>query len=217
MAKNRVLESGRRLTLPVLAGTVSGAPVIVGMLPGVALTDRDSSGNAAVEAGEGVFSVSVTGAIASVGLPVYITSATGALVVAPGVGIQLLRACSADEGRGCWRDQRAHRSVRGLVEYAGVIAEERETVVNATDADDVLRIWTAQRRFITHLRRHPKVTETRTGRVDGTEWAEFTIPADAWSPVTGVRRASGHSFEQNRAAAERLAAVRAAKTTKDAG
>jgi hypothetical protein len=38
---------------------------------------------------EGVFNVSVTGAIASVGLPVYITSATGTLVVAPGAGIQL--------------------------------------------------------------------------------------------------------------------------------
>lgn len=89
MAKNRRYERGNRLDLPVNSGVVSGNPVIVGMIPGVAVTDRDSSGNAAVQTGEGVFDVSVTGAIASVGLPVYITSATYALVVAPGAGIQL--------------------------------------------------------------------------------------------------------------------------------
>lgn len=88
MAKNRIQEEGKNLNLPVIAGTVSGSPVIVGMIPGVALTDRDTSGNSVVQT-DGVFAVSVTGAIASVGLPVYITSATGALVVAPGAGIQL--------------------------------------------------------------------------------------------------------------------------------
>jgi hypothetical protein len=38
--------------------------------------------------GKGVVSVSVTGAIASLGLPVYITSSTYALGVASGAGIQ---------------------------------------------------------------------------------------------------------------------------------
>jgi predicted RecA/RadA family phage recombinase len=89
MAKNRVFEHGRQLYLPVIAGVVSGGPVIVGMLPGVALTDRDASGFATVQVGDGVFTLSVTGALATVGLPVYITSATGALVVAAGAGIQL--------------------------------------------------------------------------------------------------------------------------------
>jgi predicted RecA/RadA family phage recombinase len=90
MAKNRRFSGAPTTrTLPVLAGTVSGNPVIVGMLPGVALTDRDASGNATVQL-DGAFDVSVTGAIASVGLPVYITSSTYALVVAPGAGIQLL-------------------------------------------------------------------------------------------------------------------------------
>jgi hypothetical protein len=42
----------------------------------------------------------VTGAIASVGLPVYITSATGALVVAPGVGIQLFGHALDTKGAG---------------------------------------------------------------------------------------------------------------------
>ena len=76
MAKNFVFEKGNAPALPVIAGTVSGSPVTVGMLPGVAETSCDANGNASVRVGSGVFSVSVTGAIATVGLPVYITSAT---------------------------------------------------------------------------------------------------------------------------------------------
>ena len=100
MAKNRRFSGQPRTrTLPVLAGVVSGGPVIVGMLPGVALTDRDANGNATVQL-DGAFDVSVTGAIASIGLPVYITSATGALVVAPGAGIQLFGHALQTKGAG---------------------------------------------------------------------------------------------------------------------
>lgn len=99
MAKNKRYENTGSLYLPVLAGTVSGAPVIVGMIPGVAATDRDTAGSATVET-EGSFDVSVTGAIASVGLPVYITSATYALVVAPGAGIQLFGHALATKAGG---------------------------------------------------------------------------------------------------------------------
>jgi predicted RecA/RadA family phage recombinase len=100
MAKNREYERGTQLSVPVLAGVVSGGPVVVGMLPGVALTDRRADGTATVQVGEGVYRVSVTGAIASVGLPVYITSATGALVVAPGAGIQLFGHALETKGAG---------------------------------------------------------------------------------------------------------------------
>jgi hypothetical protein len=41
------------------------------MLPGVALTDRDANGSAVVQVGAGVFNLSVTGAIATVGSPVH--------------------------------------------------------------------------------------------------------------------------------------------------
>lgn len=88
MATNEVYDEANDLTLPVIANTVSGSPVIVGMIPGVATTSRDASGNATVKT-RGVHNVSVTGAITFIGQPVYITSATYALVVAPGTGIQL--------------------------------------------------------------------------------------------------------------------------------
>jgi len=99
MATNEVFHDGDSLYLPVIAGVVSGGPVIVGMIPGVAETTRDAAGFATVRT-RGVFSVSVTGAIATVGLPVYITSATGALVVAAGVGIQLFGHALDTKGAG---------------------------------------------------------------------------------------------------------------------
>ncbi len=58
MAKNRVFAESRKLSLPVSAGTVSGDPVAVGQLTGVALIDRTSAGNATVDR-RGVYSLAV--------------------------------------------------------------------------------------------------------------------------------------------------------------
>jgi predicted RecA/RadA family phage recombinase len=110
MAKNRVLADGNHLTLPVAAGVVSGSPVVVGMLVGVAVSNRDSNGNASVQT-DGVFLLSVTGAIASPGLPVYITSSTYALVVAPGAGIQLFGHSLDAKGAGAGLVRIAHHAL----------------------------------------------------------------------------------------------------------
>jgi hypothetical protein len=93
-----------------------------------------------------------------------------------------------------------------------MIAEERETICRSSDAAGVVVIWTAQRKFITQLRRHPKVTEMRSGYVDSSEWAEFSIPADQWSPVRGVKHSRYVSNSEKVALSERLAAARARKT-----
>lgn len=90
-------------------------------------------------------------------------------------------------------------------------AAERETTVTITDADDVVRIWTAQRRYLGRLRRHPSYTEVKSGTHGGTEWAEFTIPASEWNPATGAKRKSNMTDEQKAALAERLRAVRGAQ------
>lgn len=101
MAKNRKYEDGKQLYLPVIAGVVSGGPVVVGMIPGVAITTRDADGYATVQT-DGVFTLSVTasGAI-NPGAPIYITSATGALTDAAGAGKQLFgHALTASTGTG---------------------------------------------------------------------------------------------------------------------
>ena len=92
-------------------------------------------------------------------------------------------------------------------------AFERETVVNASDGDEAVRIWTAQRRYITRLRRHPGVTEVASGMHGSTPWAEFTIPAKLWNPVSGIKaRRKQMTEEQRAAAAQRLAKARSIRS-----
>lgn len=91
-------------------------------------------------------------------------------------------------------------------------AAERETIINASDADGVVRIWTAQRPFITKLRRNPSFTEVASGQHGTSPWAEFTIPAERWNPATGAKRQGRTLTEAERlAAAQRLAAAREAR------
>lgn len=89
-------------------------------------------------------------------------------------------------------------------------AYERETTINASDGDDVVRIWTAQRTVITRLRRDKRFTETGSGKdFDGSAWAEFTISADQWNPATGAKRSLNLTEEQRAVRAERMRLLRA--------
>ena len=60
MATNEIYDHGDSLELPVPATYTSGDPVVVGKMPGVLQTDRDSDGNAIVKM-RGVFDLSVEG------------------------------------------------------------------------------------------------------------------------------------------------------------
>lgn len=87
MAKNEVFDLGDNLALPVTADTPSGSPVVVGHIVGVAATKEGEGGNVdgyATVVTKGVYNLTVTGAVASVGLPVYITSAYALNVTASG-------------------------------------------------------------------------------------------------------------------------------------
>lgn len=87
MATNEVFKYGQWVSLPVTADTPSGSPVVVGELVGVAQTAEGEGGNAdgfASVALEGAFEVQVTGAVASYGLPIHITSAYALDVTATG-------------------------------------------------------------------------------------------------------------------------------------
>lgn len=66
MARNQVFENGDYLSLPATApaSPVSGDPVLVGQLPGVALTDEGDGGNAAANTSihfSGVYDLPVKG------------------------------------------------------------------------------------------------------------------------------------------------------------
>lgn len=86
--RNEVYRDADRIVVPVPAGTVSGDPVLIGALPGVAATDRDADGNATVWFA-GAYALTVTGAIAGIGDPVYITGA-GGLDATDGAGANTL-------------------------------------------------------------------------------------------------------------------------------
>ena len=90
-------------------------------------------------------------------------------------------------------------------------AAERETTVTATDADDTVRIWTCQKRYLGRLRRHPSFTEVATGFHGSTEWAEFTIPASEWNPATGAKRKVTMTDERKAALADRMRSAREAR------
>jgi hypothetical protein len=85
-----------------------------------------------------------------------------------------------------------------------VIPSERETVINCTDADDVVRIFTCQARYLGRLRRDPRFVEVRSGRYGDTPWGEFEIAATEWNPVTGAKRRVTLTEEQRQARAARL-------------
>ncbi|NUR90846.1 MAG: DUF2190 family protein [Nonomuraea sp.] len=86
--RNERLNQGDRISAPVPAGTLSGAPVLLfGDTPGVCATKEGEGGNIAGRATvwtEGVFDVSTTDAVATEGTKIYITAANALTVTATG-------------------------------------------------------------------------------------------------------------------------------------
>lgn len=83
MAKNQRYTNALHITVPAPYDVASGAPVRVGSICGVAQTAAKSGETVTVWL-DGSYDVQVTGAVASVGLPVYITSAGALNVTAAG-------------------------------------------------------------------------------------------------------------------------------------
>jgi predicted RecA/RadA family phage recombinase len=81
MATNKAFELAIDLNLPVASGTVSGNPVAVGALSGVATYDRDANNNSTVDM-IGAYNLSVTAAddngnvAIAIGDPIYADTAT---------------------------------------------------------------------------------------------------------------------------------------------
>lgn len=75
-------------------------------------------------------------------------------------------------------------------------AAERETIVTTDDATDMVTVWTAQQRYITRLKKDKDFQLVD----EGSGWAQFTIPADRWSPA-GVKRTRRKMSDSERDAA----------------
>ena len=87
-------------------------------------------------------------------------------------------------------------------------AYERETTIISNDEDDVIVIWTMQRRFISRMRKHPAFKETGSGYHGTSEWVEFQVPSKDWNPASGGKRKRDLTPEQRQAMADRLAQSR---------
>lgn len=75
MALNEIYSPGRRFPIAVPVGVVSGDPVAVGSIVGVAQTNRHSDGTVSLDSA-GVYELTVTGAI-TLGAPVYAVIGAG--------------------------------------------------------------------------------------------------------------------------------------------
>lgn len=75
MATNEVYEDGDSIPITVPSGVVSGDPVVVGEIVGVAIIDRQTDGKISLRR-KGAFDLEVTGAI-TLGAPVYAVVAAG--------------------------------------------------------------------------------------------------------------------------------------------
>ena len=85
--RNERLGKGDYVSLPVPAGTPSGAPVKVGSLIGVTATKEGEGGNIPGRASvwrKGEYDLAVPEAVGSEGLPIFITAANALTTVAAG-------------------------------------------------------------------------------------------------------------------------------------
>lgn len=88
-------------------------------------------------------------------------------------------------------------------------AYERETTINLSDGDPLVRIWSARRKDITRLRKKPEVFTEIAHGFDGTNhWAEFTCPVERFNIGAAARPKREMTDEQREATAARLKLAR---------
>lgn len=97
--------------------------------------------------------------------------------------------------------------------YASLTAPERETIILMNDEDSTASVSTHQRTIITKLKANPAAKLIKEGLHGKTAWAEFELPA-ALVSFRSAKKTSNLTPEQKAAAAQRLAAARAARSTR---
>jgi hypothetical protein len=82
-------------------------------------------------------------------------------------------------------------------------APERETIITLNDEDDLARVYTAQRPWITKLKKNPAATLIEEGNFEGSAWAEFEVPKALLS-IRSKRVKRDLTQEQRAALGDRL-------------
>jgi hypothetical protein len=57
-------------------------------------------------------------------------------------------------------------------------APERETIITLNDDDATAEVWTAQRPWITKLKKNPSAVLLEEGKHGGSVWARFEVPKE---------------------------------------
>jgi hypothetical protein len=86
-------------------------------------------------------------------------------------------------------------------------APERETIISLNDEDDFADIWTAQRPWITRLKKNTAAELLEEGKHEGSAWARFRVPKGLIS-VRSKKVKRELTAEQRIELAERLNASR---------
>jgi hypothetical protein len=87
--------------------------------------------------------------------------------------------------------------------------EEQETTVSWCRADDTVSIYTTNTVHLRHLRAEDRVVELAGGE----DWGNFRVPASQFDPLRGfIRQRKPWTDEQKRAASERMAKAREARS-----
>jgi hypothetical protein len=87
-------------------------------------------------------------------------------------------------------------------------APERETIIRLNDEDELANVWTAQRPWITKLKKNPAATLLDEGSFEGSVWAEFEVPASLLT-VRSKKVTLQLTDGQRRQRADRLRTVKA--------
>ena len=87
-------------------------------------------------------------------------------------------------------------------------APERETIITLNDEDETAEVWTAQRPWITKLKRNPAATLLEEGIHDGSVSARFELPKELVT-CRSVRRVGRELTDEEKGRnADRLARAR---------
>lgn len=90
--------------------------------------------------------------------------------------------------------------------------DERETIVQWTDKDNQISIWTCSPKQVRLLCGDERFTITKQGEYsNGHRWCEATIPVDRWSMKSGCKRTMNLTEEQRQERAMRMRAIQSGR------